>query len=109
MLRQIILNLGSNAIKYGGRGSTLTLAARVLPGGLELAVSDNGAGMTAEQVGRLFKPFDRLGQDRKGVQGTGLGLVISRQLADALGAQLVVHSQAGVGTQAVITFQSPAA
>ena len=109
MLLQIIVNLGSNAIKYGGRGSTVTLAARLLPAGLELTVDDNGQGMTAEQVGRLFKPFDRLGQDRNGVQGTGLGLVISRQLAAALGAQLVLHSQAGLGTQAVLTFQSPLA
>ena len=109
MLRQILLNLGSNAIKYGGRGSTLTLAARELPRGLQVTVSDNGPGMTAEQVGRLFQPFDRLGQDRNGVPGTGLGLVITRQLATALGAQLALHSQYGAGTQAVITFQQPAA
>lgn len=104
LLRQIVLNLGSNAIKYGGRGSTLRLAARAWSGGLEVTVGDNGPGMTAEQVERLFKPFDRLGQDRNGVPGTGLGLVITRQLAESLGAELVLQSAPGAGTQVVLNF-----
>jgi signal transduction histidine kinase len=108
LLRQMVLNLASNAIKYGGRGSTLRLSAQRLPTGLEITVDDNGPGMTAEQLGRLFKPFDRLGQDRNGVPGTGLGLVITRQMADALGAELVLRSRPGLGTQAVIHFHTRA-
>ncbi len=106
LLRQIVLNLGSNAIKYGGRGSTLRLAARSVSGGLQITVDDNGSGMTTEQLQRLFKPFDRLGQDRNGVPGTGLGLVISRQLAESLGAELELHSAPGAGTQVVLSFPS---
>ena len=106
LLRQIMLNLGSNAIKYGGRGSTLRMAAQSRSGGLQITVDDNGPGMTAEQLQRLFKPFDRLGQDRLGVPGTGLGLVISRQLAGSLGAELVLHSGPGAGTQVVLSFPS---
>ena len=108
LVRQMLLNLASNAIKYGGRGSTLRLSAQRLPTGLEITVDDNGPGMTAEQLGRLFKPFDRLGQDRNGVPGTGLGLVITRQMADALGAELVLRSSPGLGTQAVIHFHTRA-
>jgi PAS domain S-box-containing protein len=107
LLRQMVLNLASNAIKYGGKGSSLRLSAHLLPAGMEITVDDNGPGMTSEQLARLFKPFDRLGQDRLGVPGTGLGLVITRQMADVLGAELVLRSQAGTGTQGLIRFQTP--
>jgi len=101
-LRQIVLNLGSNAIKYGGAGCTVLIGARA--GGTEavIEVADNGTGMTPEQLKRLFQPFERLGQERLGVVGSGLGLVISRQLAQALGATLELGSAPGRGTTATL-------
>jgi signal transduction histidine kinase len=100
-LRQIVLNLGSNALKYGGRGGVVALHVQATPdGGLTLHVSDRGPGLTPEQLERLFQPFERLGQERAGIAGSGLGLVITRQLAQALGGTLVLRSTPGQGTVA---------
>jgi PAS domain S-box-containing protein len=101
-LKQILLNLGSNAVKYGGRGCQLTLSAHAEPGAVLLNVTDTGRGMSPEQLQRLFQPFERLGQEAHSVGGSGLGLVISRQIAQALGGQLELHSTPGQGTQAVL-------
>jgi PAS domain S-box-containing protein len=106
-VKQILLNLGSNAIKYGGRGCRLRMSARAEPGVVLLTVTDTGRGMTAEQLLRLFQPFERLGQEAHQVGGSGLGLVISRQMAQALGGQLELHSSPGAGTQAVLRLPTP--
>jgi signal transduction histidine kinase len=106
-VKQILLNLGSNAIKYGGRGCRLRMSARAEPGAVLLTVTDTGRGMTAEQLQRLFQPFERLGQEAHQVGGSGLGLVISRQMAQALGGQLELHSSPGAGTQAVLRLPTP--
>ena len=98
-LRQILLNLLSNAIKYNREGGRIVVSADPTPGdGLRIKVSDTGVGMTPEATGRLFVPFDRLGQDRGDVQGTGLGLVVSRRLAEAMGGSLGVESEPGRGS-----------
>ncbi len=101
-LRQILLNLGANAIKYNRRGGllrwTLESAERSgLPGWL-LTVSDTGLGMNDVQIHRLFQPFERLGRESTGIEGTGLGLVISKRLVEAHDGQLEIRSKAGVGT-----------
>lgn len=101
-LRQILFNLGANAIKYNRRGGLLrwTLAAAErssLPGWL-LTVSDTGLGMNDLQIQRLFQPFERLGRESTGIEGTGLGLVISKRLVEAHGGQLDIRSEAGIGT-----------
>jgi PAS domain S-box-containing protein len=101
-LRQIVLNLGSNAIKYGGHGCTVAVAAAPDADHAVITVADNGAGMAPEQLQRLFQPFERLGQERRGIVGSGLGLVISRQLAQALGATLELASAPGRGTTATL-------
>ncbi len=106
-IKQILLNLGSNAIKYGGRGCHLTMLAQAEPGAMVLTVADNGRGMTPEQLQRLFQPFERLGQETQHVGGSGLGLVISRQMAQALGGQLDLRSSPGAGTQAVLRLPIP--
>ena len=98
-LRQILLNLLSNAIKYNREGGRITVDTDPTPGGgLRIKVSDTGVGMTPEATGRLFVPFDRLGQERGDVQGTGLGLVVSRRLAEAMGGSLGVESEPGRGS-----------
>jgi signal transduction histidine kinase len=96
--QQILLNLGSNAIKYGGSGGVVRISVEREGARAVVRVSDSGAGIAPEQVLRLFQPFERLGQERRGVAGTGLGLVISRQLAQAMGGALELASTPGQGT-----------
>ncbi|MCU0967772.1 MAG: PAS domain S-box protein [Rubrivivax sp.] len=103
LLQQVLLNLGSNAVKYGRRRGTVRLAAARRPGGaLTISVSDEGDGLTADQLQRLFTPFERLGREGSGEPGTGLGLVITRQLAQALGGELSLASVPGQGTVAAL-------
>jgi signal transduction histidine kinase len=104
-LQQVVLNLGSNGVKYGRRGGRLSLrAASVGAGTIRLQVADDGEGLSAEQQSRLFQPFERLGRERSGVLGTGLGLVITRQLVGALGGALDFRSAPGQGTTVVVTL-----
>lgn len=102
-LEQVLTNLVSNAIKYNRHGGKVTLAYRVRDGG-ELTVDDTGAGLTSSQMARLFEPFNRLDAARTDVQGTGLGLVISKQLVEAMGGTLRVWSEVGVGSRFRVTL-----
>ncbi len=98
-LRQILLNLLSNAIKYNRQGGQVSLRCEQTPDGrIRLEVRDTGRGMSPEDLARLFVPFERLGQELGEVEGTGLGLVVSRQLMGAMGGRLEVQSQVEVGT-----------
>jgi len=98
-LRQIIMNIVSNAIKYNQTGGTVHIHARALPGAqIELVVTDSGEGMSARQLARLFQPFERLGRETTNADGTGLGLIITRSLVEAMGGRMTLHSELGVGT-----------
>ncbi len=99
-LKQISANLLSNAIKYNRPGGSVIVAVVGPPAGgfLQFSVADTGLGMDAEQLARIFQPFDRLGAQRSGVAGTGLGLAICKQLAEAMGGGIRVSSEAGRGT-----------
>jgi PAS domain S-box-containing protein len=98
-LRQVLINLLSNAIKYNRPGGRVWLRTREQSlQSLRIEVEDNGLGMTDEQQAHLFEPFNRLGRERSGVQGTGIGLLIVRQVMQAMGGQLTVRSQAGAGS-----------
>jgi signal transduction histidine kinase len=87
-LKQVANNLLSNAIQYNRPGGRVSVRMQVIstPQGVrvELRVADTGIGMTAAQVARLFKPFERVGTQHIGVQGSGLGLALSKQLVEAL-------------------------
>ncbi len=96
-LQQVLLNLLSNAVKYNRRGGRVQVTLTKEAGEVGVAVQDTGQGLTAEQIGNLFVPFNRLGQERSATPGTGLGLVIARQLAHAMGGHLDVHSVPGAG------------
>lgn len=102
-LRQVLLNLGSNAIKYNRPGGGVRwLQAEAVQGrlaGHELQLHDDGIGMSALQLARLFQPFERLGRERTGIEGTGLGLVIARRLVEAQGGRIAVQSQPAQGTK----------
>jgi len=97
-LRQLLLNLVSNAVKYNQVGGELRVAWTASEGRIGVAVHDTGPGMTPDQVAKLFEPFNRLGAERSGTAGTGLGLVIARQLVEAMGGSLTVQSTPGVGS-----------
>jgi adenylate cyclase len=109
-LRQILLNLFSNACKFAKQGQVTLRARRVLAGGrdwIDLAVADTGIGMTAEQQGKLFEEFvqaDASTAQRFG--GTGLGLAITRKLARMMGGDETVASKPGKGSD--FTVRLPA-
>jgi PAS domain S-box-containing protein len=106
-LRQVLVNLISNAIKYNRRGGWVRVRARPASAAGNAAaadervlieVEDNGLGLSEEQQARLFEPFNRLGRERGSARGTGIGLVIVKQLTEAMGGQLALRSQAGAGS-----------
>ena len=99
-LRQVLLNIGSNAIKYNLPCGQVTWHAQTLSDGkIRLTAEDTGQGMSAAQMARLFEPFERLGQETSGIPGTGLGLVITQRLVQEMGGMLTVDSVPGVGTK----------
>ncbi|MBL8342143.1 MAG: response regulator [Rubrivivax sp.] len=106
-LKQVLMNLLSNAVKYNRQAGRVTVrAARAAPGAeaaagsaaVQLDVIDTGLGMSPEQMVRLFEPYNRLGREGSGVEGTGIGLVIARRLAEMMGGTLRASSRAGVGS-----------
>jgi len=103
-LRQVLVNLLSNAVKYNRHGGRLTVSVARTPDADRLSVTDTGEGMSHAEMDRLFTPFDRLGAAEKGVTGTGLGLVVTRHLVEAMGGYLEVDSRPAVGTTFVVAL-----
>ncbi len=108
-LRQVVLNLLSNAIKYNRDGGAVVVAGErfdddVAGPSLRLSVSDEGPGVEASLVDRLFVPFDRLGAEATAVEGTGLGLSLSRSLMEAMGGRIGVDTSPGRGSTFWITL-----
>ncbi len=97
-LEQVLTNLLSNAIKYNRESGRVRIRYRVAETGL-LTIDDTGNGLTESQLGRLFEPFNRLAARKTPIQGSGLGLVITRQLLQAMGGRLDVWSQVGKGSR----------
>ncbi len=98
-LRQVLLNLISNAIKYNTDRGQVVLSGEM--GGenrVRLHVKDTGAGIPIDKQPRLFTPFDRLGAEATAIEGSGLGLVLSRHLIEFMGGSLTFASEMGVGT-----------
>ncbi|OAX57439.1 ATP-binding protein [Xanthomonas graminis] len=91
-LRQVLINLLSNAIKFNRPGGAVWVSAEQQDACLCIAVHDQGHGLSAEQVQRLFTPFERLGAERSAIEGTGLGLALSKRLTEAMGGRIVVDS-----------------
>src|SRR5688500_10054494 len=97
-IKQILLNLLANAIKYNRLGGSVLLSYRELSSGLlRIEVEDTGSGISQEKLEKLFIPFERLGIDRTSVEGTGLGLALSKRLAELMGGNIGVESAVGQG------------
>lgn len=105
-LRQVLVNLISNAVKYNRAGGTVRV--RVWQDGphVSLQVSDTGMGLTPDQQAHLFEPFNRLGAERTSIDGTGIGLVIVQRLISLMGGSLSVSSQVGVGTTFTVVLMA---
>src|SRR5207247_10211303 len=92
-LKQVFLNLLSNAVKYNRVGGAVIVRCLEVDGdSLRVEVSDDGPGIRPEMMERLFVPFERLGAEATGVEGTGLGLALSKGLIEAMGGRLGVES-----------------
>ena len=105
--KQVLLNLLSNAVKYNRRGGTVTLRNR-LNGSrrLRVEVVDTGVGIPPEKRGELFLPFTRLSAEASGVEGTGIGLTITKQLVEQMGGRIGFESTVGAGS--TFWFELPA-
>ncbi len=97
-LRQVLLNLLSNAVKYNRSAGAVYIDARATEDAIEVAITDTGSGITSENIARLFTPFERLDADRSGIEGTGLGLTVSRQIMRHMGGDIEVTSTPGEGS-----------
>lgn len=97
-MRQVLLNLVSNAIKYNRPGGTVTVRLRRRGERLSAEVCDTGPGLTTQQLRALFQPFNRLGREGGAVEGTGIGLVIARGLLELMGGSVEVDSTPGRGS-----------
>ncbi|MES1982174.1 MAG: ATP-binding protein [Pseudomonadota bacterium] len=98
-LKQVLLNLFSNAIKYNRPGGTVEIKCSSSNSKyVRISVHDSGIGMTPDNIAQLFQPFNRLGRERAAVEGTGIGLVITKRLVEMMGGTIGVESTAGVGS-----------
>jgi CheY-like chemotaxis protein len=104
-LKQILLNLLGNGIKYNRDGGTVSIScSQPNPGRLRIQVTDTGPGIPREQFGLLFTPFERLGAEQSTIEGTGIGLALSRRLAEVMGGTLDVDSTVGRGSTFSVEF-----
>jgi CheY-like chemotaxis protein/anti-sigma regulatory factor (Ser/Thr protein kinase) len=108
-LQQVLLNLLANAVKYNRPHGTVRVACDAGDERMRIAVSDAGPGIAADKLARLFVPFDRLGAEATGVEGTGLGLALSKALVDAMRGTLEVESAVGTGSTFAVTLPRVAA
>ena len=107
-LRQVLVNLLSNAIKYNRREGSVHVSWRQLAGenAVQVQVRDTGRGFTAEQRAQLFEPFNRLGAEQTGIEGSGIGLVITLRLLELMSGHLTVTSEPGVGSCFTVVLPS---
>ena len=97
-LRQVLLNLLSNAVKYNrDKGTVIVDVAAEQPDGIRIAIQDTGQGLRPDQLALLFQPFNRLGQESGKVEGTGIGLVVTKRLVELMGGTIGVTSNVGAG------------
>jgi len=97
---QILINFGSNAIKYGrAGGSTKLTVSQLAPDMARVSVSDDGIGIPPDKQDRIFQPFHRAGQETGPIQGTGIGLTITKRLAELMEGRVGFRSEPGAGSE----------
>jgi len=105
-LKQVLLNLLSNAVKYNREhGAVIVDCTTGDEGRIRIAIQDTGAGLTPEQLRSLFQPFNRLGRDAT-IEGSGIGLVLTKRLVELMGGTIGVHSTPGTGSTFWIDLRS---
>jgi signal transduction histidine kinase/AmiR/NasT family two-component response regulator len=98
-LKQVVINLLSNAIKYNCPAGTVVVGCIVpTPGRIRICIEDSGAGLSQEKMAQLFQPFNRLGQETSGEEGTGIGLVTAKRLVELMDGTIGVESTVGKGS-----------
>ena len=98
-VKQVLLNLLSNAVKYNRTdGAVSVYCLEVAPKRVRICVEDTGEGLSAEKLALLFQPFNRLGQESQGQEGTGIGLVMAKRLIELMGGTVGVQSDVGTGS-----------
>jgi PAS domain S-box-containing protein len=98
-VKQVMINLLSNAIKYNREHGTVEVNCTAhTPKNIRISIKDSGAGLPPEQMAQLFQPFNRLGQEAGGEEGTGIGLVVAKRLVELMGGTIGVESTVGVGS-----------
>ncbi len=105
-LKQVLLNLLSNAIKYNHDGGHVQVRASRTGDRVQIVVADDGPGIAPEAIDRLFSPFERLGAEQTSVEGSGLGLAVSRGMLEAMGGSISVESASGRGSAFTIDLAS---
>lgn len=103
-LKQILLNLLTNAIKFTNEGGQVIVSGTMVDGELRLRVRDSGVGMSEDEIAYAMQPFHQLDTAPRKQSGTGLGLPVTKALVDANRARLVLASQPGIGTSADVIF-----
>jgi CheY-like chemotaxis protein/anti-sigma regulatory factor (Ser/Thr protein kinase) len=98
-LRQVLVNLVSNAIKYNRDGGSVTLRSAVEDGELLIEVCDTGRGVAEQDLPRMFEPFERLGIQTGEIEGTGIGLALSRVLTEQMDGSITAESEVGQGSR----------
>src|SRR5262249_34877904 len=104
-IRQVVLNLFSNAIKFTLEGGRIEVMAAPRAGCVEISVSDTGVGIALEDQEKVFEEFRQVGSAAKKVEGTGLGLALCRKFVELHGGKIWVKSEVGVGS--TFTFSVP--
>ena len=105
-LKQVFLNLLTNAVKYNRVGGRISVIYDAVDDGLlRVGIRDTGVGISANKLKEVFQPFNRLGAEFSGVEGTGIGLVISRQLVDLMQGELNIESEVDVGSTFWVSLQ----
>jgi len=98
-VKQVLINLLFNAIKYNKPGGTVIVDCTLRPPhSIRLSVRDTGAGLAPDQIAQLFQPFNRLGKEAGAEEGTGIGLVVTKRLVELMGGEIGVDSIVGVGS-----------
>ena len=104
-IKQVLLNLLSNAIKFTPEGGGIEVRAKPVNGAVEVSVSDTGVGIAPEDQQAIFEEFRQVGTAAKKVEGTGLGLALSRKFIELHGGRIWVQSQVDIGS--TFTFTIP--